>query len=272
MILEALEYLMTPCPKWARDFGYLSESIAIRHRAKRCADAWKPHQDQTKAAILENCPDDAETIVVLGAGHCFDIPVPELARRCRNLVLVDAVRPMGLCLPRNTEFLTRDIHGLSLCLFEGRNRHQRGEPLQEFSGADYVVSANLISQLPILPLRHLARLGLAADLPPQDGLAAQIQRDHIADLKALSGRAVLIGDARRVVRDRSDKVLSDEALTKLMLLPTPMRSWSWHLVPPGENSDGRTVEIDVGVWMFRPDVANGRKRDLSTLDPLLGAS
>ena len=250
MILEALEYLLTPCPKWARDFGYLSESIAIRHRAKRCAAAWKPHQDQTKAAILENCPDGAEKIVVLGAGHCFDIPLSDLARRCRKLVLVDAVRPMGLRLPRNVEFLTRDVHGLSLCLFEGRNRHQRGKPLLEFADADYVISANLVSQLPILPLRHLARLGLVGDLP-QDGLAAQVQRDHIADLKALPGRTLLIGDARRIVRDRSGKVLSDEDLTKLMILPPPFRSWSWHLVPPGENGDGKTVEIGVGVWMFR---------------------
>ncbi|MBO6836613.1 MAG: hypothetical protein JJ878_05740 [Alphaproteobacteria bacterium] len=250
MILEALEYLTTPCPPWARRLGYLSEAIAIRHRARRCAGAWADHQRHTKAAILDHVPKDCGTAVILGAGQCLDVPLPDLAARCEQVILVDAVRLRGLRLPENADYRPMDVHGVAEKLYLGTSLWDRTDnPLREFDEADYVVSVNLLSQLPILPLRAMARRGLSTPIF-EHGLSGQIMRDHVRDLKSLAAKSILIADARRITRDRKGAVVDDENLAAQALLPTPNVSWHWPIAPEGERHDGSTIEAQVGIWVL----------------------
>lgn len=250
MILEALEYVTTPCPGWARRLGYLSEAIAIRHRARRCRENWAPHLIHTKQAILAACPNNCDEAVILGAGLCHDVPVLELAKRCRRITLVDAVRLRGVPLPSNVSFRTLDVHGIAESLDRGISLwERRTSPLSRFQSADFIVSVNLISQLPLLPIRRIEQEGLSTPLF-EHGIRGKVMREHVSDLKLHPGRALLIGDARRRQFDPAGTLVSDENLAAEALLPAPDTDWTWQIIPPGETRDGMTVESTVGVWNF----------------------
>lgn len=244
MILEALEWLTTPCPRWARSLGYLSEAIAIRHRARRCEDAWAPHRANSKAAILKHCPKSCREVVVLGAGLCLDVPVAELAVRAGRLTLVDAVRLRGVRLPPNARYLCRDAHGVAASLHDGRPLDVRTAPLAEFATADVVVSVNLLSQLPLRPIRTIRARG--QETPGfEHGFATRVMRDHVADLQQHPGRAILIADAERRHPATGEAV----DLRTMAKLSEPLETWTWPVAPPGEDPAG-PLETTVGVWVL----------------------
>jgi hypothetical protein len=249
LIAEALEYLTTPCPAWARRLGYLSEAIAIRHRARRCRGAWAAHLAATRDAILRHAPAQAAEITVLGAGLCHDVPVKALATRCQRLTLVDAVRLRGgPRLPSNARYMTLDVHGAAEALHAGRPlRPRAASPLTGFAAAEVTFSVNLLSQLPLLPVRALRRRGMTP--AEADAEAARIMAEHVDDLRALPGRAVLIADAERRTLDPEGKIRT-ERLAAAAGLPAPTESWLWPVAPPGETGDGSAMETTVGVWIL----------------------
>jgi hypothetical protein len=51
MLSEALEFLLTPCLRFARQMGYLHEVIAIKARHARCRRAWAPHLERKKSSF-----------------------------------------------------------------------------------------------------------------------------------------------------------------------------------------------------------------------------
>ncbi len=245
MILEILEYLATPCPGWARQMGYLRESIAIRHRARRCRDTWADHQARTRVEILKaagTLPPEAE-IIVLGAGLCLDVPVQALADRPGRLTLVDAIRPLGLRLPAGVRYMTGDVEGSARALHEHRLRG--ASPMLDFSKVGLIVSVNLISQLPLLPVQWCQRHGL-----PTDGLTAEIMGRHVTDLATHPAPALLIGDAMRRRIDSDDQILEEIDLARQAGLPVPETSWIWPVVPTAEAGSTPSIETVVGVWQL----------------------
>jgi len=97
MILELLEWAVTPCPWFARRHGLLAAQIAIRHRAKRCRAAWNGHLEACKKFVTEavgSLPAD-ENLVILGSGHLNDFDFAFLQRRFQNITLIDAVHPLA---------------------------------------------------------------------------------------------------------------------------------------------------------------------------------
>ena len=238
MILEALEYLTTPCPKWVRDMGYLREAIAIRHRARRCRSDWAQHQINSKNAILSaaraygHLPD----ITILGAGLCLDIPVQDLSPLTDRLTLVDAVRLRGVRLPRNARYLCQDIEGSAAALYAGKTPPER--PLADFQGPGLLISVNLLSQLPLIPTRW-------SDDPL---LGHRILQRHVQSLRDHTGPALLIADSMRWTLDSKGAVLSQEDIAQTAGLPPPEHSWRWSIIPAHEAGHGPCVETDVGVW------------------------
>lgn len=247
MIAEALEWLTTPCPRWARRNGYLGESIAIRHRARRCAAHWSEHQANTRAAILRAAASliHHDHVLVLGAGACLDVPLADLASRFAKVTLIDAVRSRGLKLPGNARYLTRDIHGVMEALSAGRD--DRGAPLANLDRADLTVSVNLLSQLPRLPIRAMRRQGLIAEAECETA-AHQIMDEHVRDMTAREGARLIIADARHRLMDNVGNLLRERDIADAVGLTNPLESWVWPVAPPGERGDGLVEESTVGVW------------------------
>jgi hypothetical protein len=249
VILEAIEWLITPCPPWARRYGYLAESIAIRHRARRCAAHWAAHQANTRNAILRGAgtAPARDHAVILGAGPCLDVPVGDLADLFGEVTLVDAVRPRGLRLPRNVRYRMMDVHGAIDALASGRP--DRGAPLDALAPSDLTVSVNLLSQLPRLPLRALRKRS-RIDAANAARVSARIMTEHVRDLSTRTGARLMISDAEHRLHRPDGSVATANDIAGQAGLPAPLETWIWPVAPPGERGDGLVEETTVGVWVL----------------------
>lgn len=241
MILEALEWLATPCPRPLRDMGYLGELIAIGGRHRRCRAAWAEHLSRSRQAILdaaESAPG-RRTAVVLGSGRLLDVPLAGLAARFQSVVLVDAVHPLGARWQArrqaNVTLLATDITGTAEALHRWRPGEALPVPrpfeLLQRDDVDLVVSLNLLSQLGVLPGEWLEKRGGAA---AAEAFSASLTAAHLDDLARSRARVCLIGDvewwrarADGTVAERSSSI--DESAA-----PAAIEEWIWPMAPAPE--------------------------------------
>ncbi|WP_348626820.1 hypothetical protein [Methylobacterium sp. CCH5-D2] len=152
MLLDLALWLATPAPWRHRRLGYVRESVLLSGRARRCRRAWAPHAARSREAVLAACADLPlrRAAVVLGSGPLADVPLSQLAAGFERVLLVDAVHPLGARLAArrfpNVRLVTADLAGAD-------------DPVGALcGGADLTVSANLLTQLPVVPMdRHEAR-------------------------------------------------------------------------------------------------------------------
>ncbi|MDF1750965.1 MAG: hypothetical protein P1V34_19050 [Alphaproteobacteria bacterium] len=218
--------------------GYLTEAIAIRHRARRCRADWQPHQANTKAAILSaaHAYGPLPEITILGAGLCLDVPVDELSHLTDRLTLIDAVRLRGIRLPKNVRYLCMDVEGSAVALHSGKLASET--PLADFDGPGLIVSVNLLSQLPLIPNRW----------SDDTALNQRIVHRHVQSLRDHKGPTLLIADAVRWTLDMKGAVLLQEDIAQSAGLPSPEQTWRWPIIPAHEAGKGPRIESDVGVW------------------------
>lgn len=259
MLIEWLHYLTTPVPWPSRRLGYLRESIALRSRSRRCRTAWAAHLSAARRAILDSCGDlpARRTAVVLGSGQLDDVPLRELAALFRTVVLVDAVHlwPARLraARHRNVRLITADLSGTGAWLLDRRS--EWSDPLPEMlgEGVDFVVSANLLSQLPILPIDRFE--DRAEAVPP--ALGRRIVEAHLAGLNRAGSngegsngapaRVCLITDVEQTTEDREGGVVERLDLLHGVALPRPDRTWE--LAPFGECGRHRRLRHRVHAYL-----------------------
>ncbi|MGV7032241.1 hypothetical protein [Methylobacterium symbioticum] len=224
MLLDLALYLVTPAPWRHRRLGYVRESILLTSRARRCRRAWAPHCAAARAAMLAAATDlpRRETVVVLGSGGLADVPLAELSALFRSVVLADAVHPLGARLAArrhgNVRLVTVDLVA------------EAGAVGALCGSADLTISANLLSQLPIVPLdRYEAR-----HQPVPEGLGRHIVAAHLAALDGLPGRVCLITDVAQREEDRLGRITDSLDLLHGVTLPAPPRAWDWEIAPFGE--------------------------------------
>lgn len=236
MLIEALHYLITPASRAQRKIGYLGESIRLLSRSRRCRVAWADHLAAAQSAIIQSCANlvRRRTAVILGSGLLGDVPLSYLAERFERVVLVDMIHPWpARRMARRHANVSLQILDLSGCVTwltgEGA-RH--GDPLSVFDrdDIDFVVSANLLSQLPILPVDWFESRGI----PLPHELGAEIVAAHLRGLARLSAHVCLITDTEQVTEDRNGRVIERFDLLHGIALPHPDRSWIWEIAPFGE--------------------------------------
>lgn len=250
MIIEAFTWAFSKAVKGARQAGLVQEVAAIAGKYQRNTKAWQPHLEQTRAAITIAIKkaDPAEPILILGSGLGLDLPLQALNSHPAGALLFDAVKPPQLAAKLkqypNIKFELRDVTGL---LEEFYNNYSDRKiippgfaplPLTGFSLA---ISVNMLSQIPLS----------FAKSPPEDDteicLMAAIQQAHIMTLKAMDCNTLLISDhERHVGKDGDTEVITTVAPP---LWPcNPEHEWDWHIAPKGENRNGLTTTLKVGVW------------------------
>jgi hypothetical protein len=238
MLWEALQWLTTPCPDWARGTGMLHASIALGARGRRCAGAWHDHLQRVRGHI-EAVATGGDCAVVLGSGWLHDVPIAHLLTAYRRVVLVDAVhpRPVRALASRHPGLVLAevDLSGVLAGLWAGRHRPVvLAEPLAPpwsawLPGpADLVVSDLVLSQVAMTASAFAVARG--ADPEATAAWAARIQAHHLASLPP-GRRQMLITDTE--VRWGAEMV----ALVAPSLLPPARDSWVWQVAPPGEQGD-----------------------------------
>lgn len=247
MLTEWWTYLTTTCPPHVREMGYLRELIGIRSRYHRCRAAWADHLDHSRRAILaaaEGVPGKGKALVI-GAGLWLDVPVEDLARQFGQVVLADIFhlptqRQRARAFP-NLRLDDVDVTGLAAGLH--RNGRAEGGPPSDYhrEGFDLVVSVNLLSQLPVLPLAHLDDGWTEAQ---RELLARRMIADHLDWLSGFSARVALLGDVERLVC-RDDEIKERIDTLHGIALPPGETEWIWNLAPRPEQDPHHDIRLRV---------------------------
>ncbi|KQP30196.1 hypothetical protein ASF27_04425 [Methylobacterium sp. Leaf102] len=228
MLVDLFHYLTTPAPWSHRRRGYLRESVLLLSRSRRCRTAWEPHLTRARAVIMRACEGlpRYRTVVVLGSGLLDDVPLDHLARRFTHIRLVDAVHPWP------TRWTVRHRPDVTLVTAD----LTRPGAVPDHGGGpeiDLVISANLLSQLPILPVNG------SGGADPQ--LGGRIVRAHLDGLSRLAARVCLVTDVLQTEEDRDGRVTDRLDLLHGVPVPTPDAVWTWDLAPFGEAARHRRL-------------------------------
>jgi len=263
MLQEIYKYFTTPCAPHLKSMGYLKELIALEARYKRCQVAWGPHIQKTKSVIIEAAThvEQNNKAVVLGSGILCDIPIDVLSKRFETVHLVD------ICFLKSTQnFLRRypnvtfqaaDMTGLARPLYEWARHPTPDEAMPvpecpediQIDNADLVISANVISQLPLTPLQYLRKEVPTLSEPKLAKLAHNIIKAHRAFLINCPGTVCLISEIERRYIDGDRTIETEDPLWGHSIKPDG-DEWSWTVAPRSELSDAYELRNRVvgSVW------------------------
>lgn len=257
VVVDYLMSLFTPSAPGARRLGYVGESFAIRARQRRQRAAWAPHQAETQR-FLSDLPCEGRRLIVLGSGPLLDVPLEALAARWPEVVLVDVVhtraaRARAAALP-NARCVLLDVTGCLSALEGGRGVPEPRPPALLEAKDATVVSLNLLSQLPILPLERLADLRVTE--AQGEAFARALIEGHVRWLRGLgAARAALVSDVCRRWFTRGREVVEvEDALHGARLAVDPDRAWVWEVAPWGEIDARTRLTLDVQAWFDVPAV------------------
>ncbi|MBP2463552.1 MULTISPECIES: hypothetical protein [unclassified Rhizobium] len=236
MILEALHYTATLPVTPAEFRPFIRSSVNLWSRARRCADAWAPHEENCKTFIRETIADmkQRRTVVVLGSGLLRDVPIEDLAKGFDTVVLVDLVHLASVRLRmlarryRNVRLISRNLSGLDSALSGAVP-----EPLaflRQVPYLDLVVSANILSQIGVGARRQLEETRHAEP----DAIVANLVNAHLDGIAALPCRQILLTDTAYRIVDRQGEVLETTDLLAGVTPPQAVRAWTWPVAPYGE--------------------------------------
>jgi hypothetical protein len=265
MLAEAFQFLTTPCSPVSRRFSYLKQAIALEARYRRCRDAWSLHLDKSQALIraaIEQCSQHRE-VVVLGSGLLLDVPIDDLSARFDHVVLVDMVHLRGvrrrLKAFDNVELVEIDVTGVARPLsdlIDPQSQRPWPEPNFDmclFEGADLVVSANILSQLPLLPSDHLKCMGCTDDEAIHRYKRAIVDH-HLRLLDQLTCTVCFMADVeRRTISNAAPHEAEDLLLGAQPLIET--NSWMWNIAPAPEVNWQTHVHHRVVGGILSPSVA-----------------
>ncbi|AWN47732.1 hypothetical protein DK419_16585 [Methylobacterium terrae] len=253
MLLDLAHWLVLPAPLPARRLGYVGDSVRLASRSRRCRAPWAPHLAAAKATVRAAIEGLArrDTAVVLGSGLLDDVPIDALASAFRRVVLVDAVHPWRARWRArrhpNVSRVTHDLSGAQGLLLGARDAFGPLLP-PVCRGADLVVSANLLSQLPILPVARLEAAGRIGAWTDPEAFGRRIVAAHLDALAGLSARICLVTDRDEAEEDRYGRVRERiDLLYGIDPGPAP-REWDWELAPFGEAYRDRRLVHRVSAW------------------------
>ncbi len=246
MIAEWLTSLRMPCARHIRAMGFHKELVALAYRYERQQVHWQPHLQRTRDVIamaMETCPEN-KTALVLGAGALLDVPLARLCEQFARVHLVDVVFLPGTRRAAqrfdNCDLVTCDITGALEPVFDLDSFAALPRPVDPpaLSGIEpsLTLSANILSQLPLMPLDCLVRRSdgqLNEDEPPLSQFCHDLVAHHLTWLKSLPGQICLISDERRIFYG-GEAAMADEDALYGNVLPEGGEQWLWDIAPPGE--------------------------------------
>lgn len=247
MLAELLAWVLTPASLDARRTGHLTAAVSLWSRAARCRLDWHAHEAQCHAVVAQACDGLAlrRTCVVLGSGLVRDVPLALLAERFERVELVDVVHlwpaRWAARRHRNVELVDLDITGTTDLLLDRATGIS--DPLGRLgrdATIDLVISANCLSQLPLLPMEQAAkRRGLAQIRYPD--LGRRIVQGHLDALRRFSCRVCLLTDSEGIDIDADGREIERYDLLEGVKLPPADVDWDWLLAPIGEFSPDHAI-------------------------------
>ncbi|WP_178861635.1 hypothetical protein [Thiomicrorhabdus cannonii] len=256
MIWELVQYAITPVHlPYVRPMGFLKEAIATAARSKRCRTAWAPHYAKCRDLLLAEahaCANKRKALI-FGAGTLNDIPLAELATLFDEVWLVDLVflpaarkRARGFA---NVRLIEHDVTESMSAFYQGELLVAMPQRWLNDKDIDWVVSLNLLTQLPTMPLAWL-RKRRTQDENVLENIAKGLLQAHIAYLQAFQAPVVLIADREAQRFDREGTCLETFELWWGLPVLAAEESWHWSLAPLGEMARdfAQTHRVGVNRW------------------------
>jgi hypothetical protein len=255
MLAELLVWAGIQADPAARRLGYAKAAVSLWSRRRRCQRAWAEHEANTRdfaLGVTQDCKR-RDRLWLLGGGTLADLPLAELSAQFQRILVFDiawlaSARRLAKQFP-NVELRLADVTGVAGPLAEWRV----GLPLPIPSSRalielddvppDCVLSLNLLSQLPLLPMEHVQKHGVSRTGAEAFGRA--ILQAHLDGLRALACPVGLAADARRIWRSRAGEVVMSENALLGLELPAAEREWRWPVAPRGEIDNESSLDITV---------------------------
>ncbi len=245
MVVDLLESWLTRAPRPVRALGFLREAAGIRRRAAHCRVNWKEHLDQCQAQIVNSihlCPTQRKA-VIFGAGLLHDLPIQTLAEKFQHVYLVDIVHPFfsrrSTKSYTNVHRIQSDITNTINDVYEASDDPDRPLPLAQPTmflddpEVDLILSLNILSQLPCLPIRYLKKWG-AHSAAKIEAYARNLIAAHLDYMQRFGGRTLLITDTVMNTINLEGKLVKQDDLLYGMTLPPSESEWEWRLAPAPE--------------------------------------
>lgn len=245
---------------------YLRLKVSVRQGSQNIADrrnatgaAWDAHLHQARTFICD-AMQSAETgkAVILGSGHLFDVPLAELAGYFEHVVLVDVEHPdtvhQAIKAHGNVCLETCDVTGVMKTL---PKRARKGDdwptpspPAELLRDADFVLSLNLASQLPLWPHAFLMHLK-PEDEARIDTYMADIIQNHFDWLLSAPGCVCLISDVARQ-RWRGGKMTASDDILFGVQFPNCQKQWMWDIMPESSHQGEDDIRHKVCAYLRPP--------------------
>jgi hypothetical protein len=252
MLAEMLLYRLTRAEPWAQALGYREGAVRLWSRHGRCERAWATHLENTRRFVGEAAAaaSGSRTALVFGSGLLADLPLDGLRAKFARIVLVDVVhlptvrwRTRGMA---NVEHVVADLTGTARGLVADP-AGDPPEPGSEFGlddpAVDFVVSLNLVSQLPLAPTEWLEAHGRSeADAA---AYGRQVVAAHFAHLARFSCPVCIVGDRAQTYLDRSGRTIETDDPLYGHAPPPADAHWTWDLAPLGEQDREYAIRNEV---------------------------
>lgn len=254
MILEWLSYIRTQGTKTAKDWGYIYQNVSLRFRARRCAKAWKPHVDASHKFIQDHLEKvNPRTVLIIGSGILMEIPIEALLAKAEKIYLVDLVHSRQVrALARQNpkvELIERDISSLLGILKKGTGPFQlknipwKQLPAWDLPKTDWVISANLLSQIPLMISE-----ALPMTTETYEKFARSVRDQHIERLFEQAPKVLLFADFETRYIDRAGEMIKCENYEAGLRGLKYDREWLWEISPYGETSKDYKIEMLVKAY------------------------
>lgn len=250
MLAEMLLYRLTRTEDWIDRIGYRAGAVRLWSRYGRLKKIWAPHLDRTRRFVCDaaRASQGRKTALVFGSGLLADLPLAELCDQFARVELVDIVHlPNARWRTRrfaNVRHRVCDLTGVGAGLVAGDLPVPHCTDGLGVAGIDFVVSLNLVSQLPLAAVDWLeTKRGWAAERCEAYG--AQIVAAHLAHLRAFDCPVCLVGDAARSALAKAGGPTERQDALFGVALPPADAAWDWELAPLGEISKEYAVRNHV---------------------------
>ncbi len=236
-------------------------------RANRCQSPWQSHYEQCQSTISEAINavlnqkfkngdvrdvshDRLNKVIVFGAGSLNDIPLQALSEVFREVLFVDLVflpsaRKKIKPYP-NIQLVEHDVTESLSGIFQGQKNVSKPQSWLKDSEVDLVISLNLITQLPLIPVRWLIKHQKIDEIEAES-VGQKIIENHLNYLSQFSSIVCLIAD--RENHELNLKTGEVETIDPWwnVAYPPVKKSWDWNLIPKGEKSQKFSQTNTVGV-------------------------
>jgi hypothetical protein len=252
LIVEWLQSVTTPCPAAWRQMGYLHQAIGIDARYSRHRQAWQPHINHSRKFVLkaaQTCKRRRKA-VLMGAAAVHDLPVSELADMFDEVVLVDLFHlwQTRWLARRNPKIKLQAVDLTSSLddIHRGTIRITKPDLFLTDDTVDFVVSGNIASQLPLIPLDWLAVRSLLTE-ETRSNFGQSLIKAHIEYLSDFDAKVCLITDYQRLKNTADGNEVSRSSALFDVAPPAWVEEWNWEIAPVGEISpDEATSHIVIG--------------------------